>query len=291
MAGLCCMFKALQDGGKPRWLALASAAFGLAVASRPTYLFGCAALLIPIAAYGFERRDGRPWAADAGFRRMAMAGVLPIAGIGLLMAIYNYERFGSPFDFGFRCLMNGEQVWKEDLFALRFFLFNIWVYAFAPAHWVPFFPYVSVASLPMAPAGHLGSEDPFGVIPNVPFVLLAAFALYLLSRKLAWPRNLRIICAAVALEAAGTGLATSAFGGAINRYEVDFMPSLMILACVGWLALWDSARHSAALRGLSAVGVCLVLGYSILFNVLASFGHNGLFRAEHPALYRRMAMS
>jgi hypothetical protein len=289
MVGLCCMFKALHDDRKKRWLALASVAFGFAVASRPTYLFGCAALLVPIIAYGLGRRDGRPWAADAGFRRIAMAGILPLAGIGLLMAIYNFERFGSPLDFGFRRLMNGEQVWKEDLFALRFFVFNIWVYAFAPAHWVPFFPYVSVASLPMAPAGHPGSEDPFGVIPNVPFVLLAAFALFLLSRRLAWPRHLRLMCLAVAIEAAGTGLATSAFGGAINRYEVDFMPSLIILACVGWLAISDSGRNSAILRSLSAVGVSLVLGYSVLFNVLASFGHNGLFRAEHPALYHRIA--
>jgi hypothetical protein len=89
MVGLCCMFRALHDDRKKRWLALASVAFGFAVASRPTYLFGCAALLVPIVAYGLERRGGRPWTADAGFRRIAMAGVLPLAGIGMLMAIYN----------------------------------------------------------------------------------------------------------------------------------------------------------------------------------------------------------
>jgi hypothetical protein len=289
MVGLCCLFRALEGEGRALWLALASAAFGLAVASRPTYLFGCAAVLVPVAAYYLERLSRPPTLADAGFRRVAMAAVLPLAGIGLLMAVYNYERFGSPLDFGFRHLMNGEQVWKEDLFAPRFFAFNAYVYAFAPAHWVPYFPFVSVASLPVPPQGHLGSEDPYGVIPNVPFALLALVALFLALRRPTWPPSLRLLCAAIAIEAVGTGLATTGFGGAINRYEVDFTPSILILACIGWLALMGGVGLRGGPRVLAAIGVPLLLVFSVTFNVLASLGHNGLFRAEHPALYRRMA--
>ena len=289
MVGLCALFKALESGRPVRWLALASAAFGLAVASRPTYLFGCAAVLVPVLAYWLGRRDGPRGLADPGFRLLALAAVVPLAAIGLLMAVYNFERFGSPTDFGFRHLMNGENVWKEDLFAPRFFAFNAWVYAFAPAHWVPFFPYVSVARLPAAPDGHLGSEDPFGVIPNVPFALLAVVALYLAFRRSTWPLHLRLLCAAIAVEAVGTGLATSAFGGAINRYEVDFVPSVIILACIGWLALMDGGRLRGAARVAVAIGVTLLLAFSVTFNVLASVGHNGLFREEHPELYRRIA--
>jgi hypothetical protein len=289
MVGLCFLFKAIHGERKILWLALASAAFGLAVASRPTYLFGCAAVLVPIAAYYLERRDRPPTLADAGFRRLALAGILPLAGIGFLMALYNYERFGSPLDFGFRHLMNGEQVWKEDLFAPRFFAFNVYVYALAPAHWIPYFPFVTVASLPTPPTGHLGSEDPFGVIPNIPFALLAAAALYFATQRRTWPLHLRLFCAAIAIEAAGTGLATSAFGGAINRYEVDFVPSILVLACIGWLALMDGGILRGGWRRLAAAGLPLVLLFSVTFNVLASLGHNGLFRVEHPALYRRIA--
>ncbi len=289
MVGLCALFQALQSVRKARWIALASAALGMAVASRPTYLFGCAVVLVPVLAYYLERRDSPRGIADPGLRRLALAAILPLAGVGLLMALYNFERFGSATDFGFRHLMNGENVWKEELFAPRFFAFNAWVYAFAPAHWIPFFPYVSVARLPPAPDGHLGSEDPFGVIPNVPFALLALVALYLAFRRSAWPLRLRLLCAAIAAEALGTGLATTAFGGAINRYEVDFVPSLIILACIGWLALMDAGRLRGAARAAVAVAAPLLLAFSVTFNVLASLGHNGLFREEHPALYRRIA--
>ncbi len=291
MVGLCFLFKAIHQDLKARWTALASVAFGLAVASRPTYLFGCAAVLVPVACCFLERRGKVPWATDPVLRRVFLAAVLPLAGIGVLMAIYNFKRFRSPLDFGFRRLMNGEQVWKEDLFAFRFFVFNARVYAFAPAHWVPYFPYVSVASLPTAPLGHLGSEDPYGVIPNVPFVVLGLVTLVLAVRRDAFPLFLRLFCAAVALETIGTGLATTGFGGAINRYEVDFVPNLIVFACIGLLALSGSGSLRGPTRHLAVFAASLLLGYSAIFNVLASFGHNGLFRAEHPALYRRMAHS
>jgi hypothetical protein len=289
MAGLFGLFQSLHGHRRAGWLAFASASFGMAVASRPTYLFGCGAVLMPILAYRFERRGDHTDFSDPGYRRLVLAGVLPLAGIGLLMAAYNDLRFGSPFDFGFRHLMNGEPVWKEDLFALRFFWYNLRVYAFAPARWVPYFPYATVARLPVPPAGHLGSEDPFGVLPNIPFVFLAGVALVLAIRRAAWPRELRVFGMAVAAAAIGTGLATSSFGGAINRYEVDFVPSFIVLACLGWLALVDRARPRTPSRRLAVAGFSVLLAFSVAFNVLASFGHNQLLRVEHPALYGRIA--
>jgi hypothetical protein len=289
MAGFFGLFQALHGSRRAAWLAFASASFGMAVASRPTYLFGCGAVLVPIIAYRLERRGDPPDAWDRGYRRLVMAGVYPLAGIGLLMAAYNELRFGSPFDFGFRHLMNGEPVWKEDLFALRFFWYNFRVYAFAPAHWVPYFPYASVAKLPVSPAGHLGSEDPFGVLPNIPFVLLSGIALVLSVREAPWARGLRNFSLAVAIAAIGTGLATSSFGGAINRYEVDFVPSLVVLACLGWFALVGTIGPRPTARRLVVAAVAVLLAFSVAFNVLASFGHNQLLRVEHPALYRRIA--
>jgi hypothetical protein len=287
MVGLLAAFQSLHSGRRVAWLAVASAAFGLAVASRPTYLFGCGALLVPIAALAADRRSRRAGTAGLTATRLALAGLGPIAGIGVLLALYNVGRFGSPLDFGFRHLMNGEQVWKEDLYSPRFFLFNLRVYALAPARWGPYFPFVSVAHLPPAPPGHLGSEDPYGVIPNIPFALLAVAALALCARARAWPGGMRLTVLAVALVTAGTGLATTAFGGAINRYEVDFVPGVIVLACFGWLAL--ASGPARGLRSLVSGLAAAALAYSVVFNVLASFRHNELFAAEHAALYRRVA--
>jgi len=63
MLGLYFLYKALHAKGALPWLALASAAFGLAVGARPTYLFACAALLVPLGVLarrsGGRRRAGR----------------------------------------------------------------------------------------------------------------------------------------------------------------------------------------------------------------------------------------
>ncbi|HEY5078413.1 MAG TPA: hypothetical protein VII43_01145, partial [Opitutaceae bacterium] len=151
----------------------------------------------------------------------------------------------------------------------------------------PYFPFVQVAWLPDPPAGHLGSEDPFGVIPNIPFALLAVVALVLAFRKAPWDPRLRWLCIAIAASVVGTGLATTSFGGAINRYEVDFLPGVIVLACVAWLWISDGGLRGAA--GTAAgIAIALALAFSAAFNVLASIRHNDLFLAEHPQMYHRL---
>ena len=287
MLGLCALFQSLQGRRPAAWLALASASFGLAVASRPTYLFGCGAVLVPVLAHAWGRRAAGSLLGAPALRRLALAAFLPLAAIGALLALYNIGRFGSPTDFGFRHLMNGEQVWKEDLFGLRFFWYNFRVYALAPARWVPYFPFVQVAWLPDPPAGHLGSEDPFGVVPNIPFALLALVALFAALRRASWDPTLRCLCFAVAVAVIGTGLATSSFGGAINRYEVDFLPGVIVLACIAWLWISDGGLRGRA-GSAAGVAIAVSLAFSAGFNVLASIRHNELFLAEHPQMYHRL---
>ena len=282
MTALYALFKAWHSPHRPAWLALASGAMGCAVGSRPTYLLGCSVLLLALVSMVREERQ----AARPRRLQLFLAACLPIAGVGVGLALYNYLRFGSPLDFGFRHLMNAEQVATERLFSWRFLWYNLRVYALAPAGWSPYFPYVALARLPLAPPGYLAVEDPYGILPNIPFVLLA-FGIAL--RTPVERGRLGIFCAAVLAVAAGTGLMTASFGGAINRYMVDFLPAFIVLACIGLLAVaaqpwfrgWVGALAGAAIGGL--------LAYSALFNVLASVRHNELFRAEYPALYQRVA--
>jgi hypothetical protein len=285
MTALFAIFEALHSRNPGRWLALASAALGLAVGSRPTYLPGCAAILLPL---GYELRKrglgGSAW------RRLALAATLPLAAIGVGLALYNYLRFGNPLDFGFRHLMNAEDVAHEQLMSLRFLWYNLRVYALAPAGWSRFFPFVTVARLPLPPSGHLGSEDPYGVIPNMPFALLALGIIgQLFRRRDLVPGELKAFALSVAVMAVGPGLMVSAFGAAINRYMLDFLPALIVLACLGLLWIDGRRWHRGLTRGAVGAIMAGLLIYSAAFNVLASLGHNELFRAEHPALYERVA--
>lgn len=281
-AGLWALFQALHSGRPAAWLAGASLALGLAVGSRPVYLFGSPALLVPLAwAWRRRRREWIP---------LALAAFLPIAAVGLGLAFYNYERFGSPLDFGFRHLMNGEQVASERLFAWSFLWYNLRLYFLVPAGWSRYFPFVSMAALPPAPAGHLGAEDPYGILTNMPFALLVLGLAGLFLRRPPPGRGpLVFFCAAAVILAAGTGAAVTAFGGAINRYMVDFLPAGMLLASVGFLEIGRRLRTSGRAGRVGMTGAFLLLAYSAVFNLFASMRHNELFRADHPALYRRVA--
>jgi hypothetical protein len=296
----CCMlalYALFESGHRPRrtlWLAVASASLGLAVGSRPTYLFGCVALLVPLVREARSNQLGLGAWRDRAWRRLAWAAIAPVAAIGVGLALYNVLRFGDPLDFGFRHLMNSDRMDTERLFSWSFAWYNLRVYLLAPGGWTAFYPFVSTASVPVPPAGHLGVEDPYGVLPNLPFALLALVPVgWTLRLRSVDSAGLRAFRLAAWLLVLGTGAAVSAFGGAINRYMVDFVPTLIVLACIGLLSCAEPADVRGGLRRalrrpiLAAAGLALL--YSALFDILASARHNELFRADHPALYRRVA--
>src|SRR4051795_2339186 len=80
------------ERSRTAWLVVAATALGLAIGSRPTYLFATPLLAIPLFVWSREERR-LPWRAFAG-------AVAPLAVVGALMALHNYLRFGSPLEFG-----------------------------------------------------------------------------------------------------------------------------------------------------------------------------------------------
>ena len=99
MLTLVALWRTLHEPRRQVWtLAAASAAYGLAVASRPSLLFGAVILLVPVLRAWSNRRDPAHRTGD--WRRLLPAAVAPLACIGLGLAYYNYQRFGSPVEFG-----------------------------------------------------------------------------------------------------------------------------------------------------------------------------------------------
>ena len=158
------------------------------------------------------------------------------------------------------------------------------------AGWSQYFPFVTVAKLAPAPAGYFGAEDPYGILPNMPFALLAPGALFLLGRRArGGAPGLRCFCAVAALTAVAMAFPLIFFQAALNRYMVDFTPAVILLACLGALALSGRPWFRGSTAALGTLAICGVGAYSAVFGLLASFRHNELFRDEHPALYRRVA--
>lgn len=287
MLGLSALFQALHSRRPGAWLAGAGAAFALAVGSRPLYLLACPAVLLPVWWDARERGLGRGCWRDRAWRHRAAAAIAPMAAIGLGLAIYNFERFGSPFEFGLRYQFWTEDPAKTTRFAWRFAAYNLHAYWLAPAGWGRFFPFVQVASLPAAPRGFYGAEDPYGILPNMPFVFLA-FGLTLAAPGASAGRR-RVFCAAVAGIALVMGAAMTFFQAALNRYMVDFLPTLVLSAGLGLFVLAAQPWWRGPARALAAGAVALLVGWSALFNVLASIRHDELLRLDDPELYRPLA--
>jgi tetratricopeptide (TPR) repeat protein len=186
---------------------------------------------------------------------------------------YNQQRFGSPFDFGEHYQLG---LYRQDTarhFDPGFFGFNFWVYFLEPVQWTGHFPFVGeIAKLLAPPDGHGPVEDPFGVLTNMP-VLLAA-----LAAPLAWrdrpeaPRGiLRGFVLAVALLFGSSALTLCLFYGNCSRYEMDFLPALVLLAVLGILALERSLSGHSARLWVYRAAWGLALAFSLGFVGLMSF--------------------
>ncbi|HXC01913.1 MAG TPA: tetratricopeptide repeat protein [Opitutaceae bacterium] len=253
------------------WLAAASLAYGLAVGARPNVLFGAVILLVPVVhAWNSAPEHDRPRWVPAG--RLLAAAVVPISLIGSGLMFYNYLRFDSPFDFGMSYALAGvRERALPHMFSLQYFWFNFRVYFLQPLHWHGSFPFVDDITVPPAPAGQLGVANPFGVLTNLPLVWIAAAA------PLAWqgrtpgePSALRLFIAALAMLFGIFALTICLYTYADLRYQVDFVPVLVLLAVCGVLGLEHARVTKPGWRGGARWAWITILFFSVVVSLLVS---------------------
>ena len=264
------------------WAAVASVAMGLCVGARPVNLFGAVVILVPLALRA--QQFGKGFWRSSSWWRLAAAVIAPIALIGLGLATYNYARFGNPLEFGQTYQMAGaDDMGKLRLFSLGYLAYNLHLYLWSAPGLSPFFPFITVIHPPPAPPGQFGIEDPYGVVPAMPWVLLAVMAVGWAFRprgRLDW---WSLGAGASVLACLGTA---ACYGFASNRYMVDFVPGMSVLALIGALR-FTGLRPVWRYSGLMLAALLLV--WSGAFNVLASMQHNRLLQLNYPEQYSRVA--
>src|ERR1017187_326178 len=247
-----------------RWLAAASLAYGLAVGARPSLLFGAIILLVPVVQAWRERQQ--IWA-------LLVAAMGPIVLIGLGLMLYNARRFGSPFEFGVHYLLAGDSHSASvHHFSSGYLWFNLRVYFLKSVRWSSHFPYVRPMLLPPLPPGHDSVEGPFGILANIPLVWLAlAVPLAWQNRSVETVSTLRWFLTAVALLFGSSALTIGLFYFTSVRYEVEFLPALLLLAVIGVLgleqALADRPAWVRAARWFWGLLLCFSVGFHLLAGV------------------------
>jgi hypothetical protein len=267
--------------GRLRWLAAAALALGLAIASRPTYLFTMPLFVAPWL-WWWRKECRLPW-------REIAAAVAPLAAVGAAMAWHNWARFGHPLEFGQAYQFSLDYESKLPHFGARYLPFNLQAHFLSAAEWRRYFPFIKPGDLGPAPAGftiHRG--DVYGVLANYPIAWLALLAPLALWRRGHDERGpLGAWLGAVVLLFGGAAAVMLSFFSALSRYQVDFMPAFMVLAVVGLLAAERGLAPRA--RMIAGGAAAIAATYGAVFGVLFSLQFDGLLREHDPALERRVA--
>ena len=241
------------------WLAAASLAYGLAIGARPDLLFGAGILLIPVVLAW--RKGQKVW-----ILLLAAVGPITLAGLGLML--YNDLRFGSPLEFGLRYQL-GFPYHLIQRFSLNYLWFNLCAYFLEPVRWSLSFPFVRAALPTHFPAGggYYEARFAFGVMTGIPLVWLGLVA------SLAWRNRsaeagslLRGFIGAVGWLGGTSALVVCLYYWVADRFEVEFLPALILLAVIGIFSL-ERALAGHRWRQLARGGWILLLALSVGLNL------------------------
>jgi hypothetical protein len=276
------------------WLAASGLMFGFAVASRPHLgLIGMIAAA-GLATFLAKSRGLAAALRSRPFAAFAVAWML----VGTAQAVYNYERFGDPFEFGFRYQLAGAGQNRIEL-APRNVVPGLYYMLLARPQFSPVFPWMRIVFRfpfdsserhPLPPLYFV--EATAGALWIAPF--LAAALLVPSSRRLA--KCSKQACAAEARTILWTAAAGSAAvllflmatHLATQRYEVDFLP-LGVFAAAANLGIYLHGAPGSRRGALAAVATVLI-GYSALANLaLGIAGPYDDILKNRPLNYVRMA--
>jgi len=288
LAALYCLLRAEEGRRASVWLAGAGLTLGLAVGARPNYFLGSLAVFGCLG-WGWWRCDAGGAALERwrGLARPGLALGLPFAVVMLALMAYNHARFGSIAEFGTSYMLAGSNQQGVSQVGLRYLPINLYYHVLAPPHFSAYFPFVLVTGFPpfTLPASYGGQENMYGMLLALP-VLWALFLLRpALRRGAAQPLHLWAR-AAVAL-ALGNLLFLLMLMGAANRYALDYVPVLVVVAALGGWHLDE--RLTGWRRLLLRGGAVAALAATLWFNLLVSLQHNELLRYHNPSTYAKLA--
>ena len=221
------MIRGIDSHRRAACCAAAGLCFGLAIGCRPNLGFAAVFAIVALLWLRMPRRALLAFAA-------AFAAVC--AGI----ALYNYLRFGSPFEFGFRYLVVEPHMNRIKI-AAEFVAPGLYYFLAAPPAVSPVFPWFSPTIAPVALPPEYFVESIAGAIWIAP--LLPAFLLAIPGGFRPLGREFRILLWAVAASSAAILLFLVSIGFTSQRYTVDFLP-LAVLAVAAAFAIAGRARFA-----------------------------------------------
>jgi hypothetical protein len=270
----------LERRASLRRLALASLCFGLAVGARPP-LVAAALVFVPVY-LAFRATLPR--------RGLLLALLAPLGVCGLLLALYNQVRFGSPLEVGTKYALAGFNQHTAHFGAASYVVPGAWYYLLSPPRPTILFPFLQVAPPPESfpgtlPANYQSFELTAGLLPMAPIVVFLGALPWIWRRR---PKLLGSLGAPL-LILAGAGVfgllfLSYEFYATTERYEVDFATLFLFGALAAWLALSVHLRGWS--RWLVRIGGALLALWGCFAGLAISFtGYANLLQADYPSTW------
>lgn len=231
-------------------------------------------------------------------RRFIIAAAIPVMLVGSAYAIYNYQRFGSPFQTGLSYQLTTKSMLDETPCRLSCgddftrFMNTLMHYVFYPPKFVSTFPYADLRNNDVDPLTSFPAmaEQVGGIAAVTPIAMLgSALALLLLLAKRTENIGLR---AGLYVLAAGwiIMLALSTCRWVVARYSLDFAGLMLIGAIIALEHGLTFLRESGvAVRPLRVLVVVVAI-YSIATGCLMGFtGRGKAFQRMNPEGFARVA--
>jgi hypothetical protein len=184
MAGFFFLYLTFRSPKVRRWDVFFSAlAFGLAGATRisllPSVIFLACMILLRV--YLVQNRSFRA------SLPMFAAALIPLGIIAISLMAYNYDRFGSIFEFGHRYQLTGLAMTKDygDQTSIHYVVPSIYSYFLRPAALTVHFPFITVPAIKEKmwpffihlPQNYYYAEPLAGLLPVVPLLGFTAILL------------------------------------------------------------------------------------------------------------------
>ena len=268
-------------------LAASGLFFGLAVGCRPNLVFaagiGAAALAIYLTGSHQTRR--------------IIAFFLPLCAAGAAIAAYNYLRFGNPFEFGMNYLLGGGNNQNRIKLSTDFLLPGIYFFLWCAPDFSLVFPWMRLAFRhPFGSPAHSFPPGYFieptaGVLWLAPFVAAALFIPRRDGLKRAHPAEFfaaRIVLWTVLAIGVALLFSITWTGFTTQRYELDFLPSLVLVALANIAIYID--QNVGWKRSVLSGTLAVLVGFSAVANLaLGISGPHEEMLQNHPQRYLRLA--
>jgi hypothetical protein len=260
------------------WAALAGVSFGLAIGCRPHLGLAAACAFVFLLLQRFTRKD-------------VLAFVLPVIACGLAIVAYNYARFGDPLEFGLRYQL-GEASYQNIRLSMVNVVPGLYYLLVCPPDLVPVFPFFRLAfRAPFDGLMHLPAryflEPTAGILGLCPVAFLAILT-PLCRQGFGGRRGVFAFVSIMLVFSAGCILFLAATGLTSQRYEVDFEPFLLFVACIA--ACEFRGNLPKLPRIFSTAALVFLLIYAIGANAaLALQGPYDQFVQASPHAYVQLA--